>query len=396
MPSLRTTETILQWLKRVEAIYYRSGYQSLKELLVSIHASGHAQYRETLAGAIPKPEEVRSILVFKPDDIGDAVHSLPSIAELKRYYHRARLFLICQRTTEALFERCGLFDEISTVEVKKVLLRFPFISLKEGLAQFSREQFDISVFLRTYPAFFSYFLKIPAWHKVHPLDPRLRSDSPLKMPVSLWGERREHQAYQLLEIASFLSGNFGVLSDIKYPSFHWQKDDKEALSMAFGKSEPKRFFVVHPYARFETRRYPMDFWAEILTWLKKKYRLPVVVIGGEEDDPLPVEGLVQMQGRLLLGQSGYLMSRAAAFLGNESGPAHWAAALGVPTVVFFGGHSAVCEWAPRGTVKLIHQDVECSPCHRRVCPGYGLKCLMELSPSFAIPQLEPFLSHHSK
>jgi ADP-heptose:LPS heptosyltransferase len=58
-----------------------------------------------------------------------------------------------------------------------------------------------------------------------------------------------------------------------------------------------------------------------------------------------------------------LLSRCRAFVGNDSGVAHLAAAIGCPTVVIFGP-SDPAVWAPRGkSVTILHHQATCAPCH---------------------------------
>jgi ADP-heptose:LPS heptosyltransferase len=94
---------------------------------------------------------------------------------------------------------------------------------------------------------------------------------------------------------------------------------------------------------------------------------------------------------LSIGQTGYLLSRAAGFVGNLSGPAHLSAALGTPTVTLMGGNSLPVEWAPVGDSLVLRVDVPCSPCHRRTCAGYGLACLYRLTPERVAPEIASFL-----
>jgi ADP-heptose:LPS heptosyltransferase len=58
----------------------------------------------------------------------------------------------------------------------------------------------------------------------------------------------------------------------------------------------------------------------------------------------------------------YLLRASSLIVGNNSGPKHLAAALGVPTV---GVHSAVVfavEWAPLGSNPVgLRRDMACSP-----------------------------------
>jgi ADP-heptose:LPS heptosyltransferase len=103
---------------------------------------------------------------------------------------------------------------------------------------------------------------------------------------------------------------------------------------------------------------------------------------------------VQAQGQLSIGQTGYLLDRAAAMIGNISGPVHWAAALGTPTVTLMSGHSLPAEWAPLGASLVLRASVPCAPCHRKTCPVYALACLTELRPELIVGPIEEFVRPH--
>jgi ADP-heptose:LPS heptosyltransferase len=78
-----------------------------------------------------------------------------------------------------------------------------------------------------------------------------------------------------------------------------------------------------------------------------------------------------------------LLARTSLFLGNDSGPKHIAAGLGVPTVGIHSGTVDVREWGPIGpNAVAVAREMVCSPCYlsnpedcRR-----GLACLRQLSP----------------
>jgi ADP-heptose:LPS heptosyltransferase len=237
------------------------------------------------------------------------------------------------------------------------------------------------VYLRTNPTTFRRFMRIPARSRLHPIDPRMRSTSPYQAPVSLWTNERRHQALQLLEIVSLLTRRSYSFTDVQYPVLHWTDEDKLATERVFGTVDPPPYLVVHPFAKEETRRYPPEVWPPLLQSIKDEVGVGLVSVGGPEDGSLPeLPGLVQMQGQLTIGETGYLLSRAAGFVGNLSGPAHLSAALGTPTVTIMSGNSLPVEWAPLGDSLILRADVPCSPCPRGVCPGYGLACLRELTP----------------
>lgn len=68
------------------------------------------------------------------------------------------------------------------------------------------------------------------------------------------------------------------------------------------------------------------------------------------------------------------MERLSLLVSVDTGPAHLAAALGVPVVVLFGPTSPV-RWGPIGPAhRTVHEDLECAPCSNvggPVCPLPG-------------------------
>ncbi len=381
----RTLATAKRWQRQ----YYRNAYEELRL---------QEQWMAEVAGekvlpAGPDPKTVTSILVFKPDEIGDAVYALPAIAELRSHYPNARISVMCKELTRPIFDRAGVVDEILPVAVKVRWQRFPFVDLKEALAKSKTQKFDIAVFLRTYPMYFHAFLKTPAKLHVHARDPRLRSSSTVQPYVQHWGEVRAHQALQMLQIVSPLTGKHYQDCDIKFPKYQWSEDDERALKLIFHDHIPKQFGVIHPYANLVTREYPLNYLIDLMDKVAARFPIPWVVIGAPNDLPLPERSyLIQAQGKLKLTQSGFLISRAAAFIGSLSGPMHWAGTLGTPTVALNSGYSAPSEWSPRSPKSLsLRIDVPCAPCHLRTCWDHDLACLKGLTPERVYPSIESFL-----
>lgn len=382
----------VQVAKRLRRRFYLADYEDENSRLRWSRPPADAPWSERVYGVRPDPATVRSVLVFKPDEMGDAVYALPAVAELRRTFPQARLFLICQRLTEPLYRRTGLFDEIVAVELGSRLTR-PTFSVGDALARFSVPSFDVSVYLRTYPAFFREFLEVPSSIKVHPVDPSMRSDSVHRAHISLWDEQRLHQSLQLLQIVGRLSGKEYSFADVEFPRLTWTHEDRQAPELVFGGEPPARFVVVHPFAKHETRQYPLDYWTRLIADMRERVDAEWVIVGGPEDprlDGLP--GVVQAQGTLTLAQTAYLTTRAGAFMGVLSGPAHWAAALGAPALTIMSGHSLPVEWAPLGDSHVVRADVPCAPCHQHTCPVYGLACLTELRPERIGSEVEEFLT----
>ena len=77
-----------------------------------------------------------------------------------------------------------------------------------------------------------------------------------------------------------------------------------------------------------------------------------------------------------------LFSRARVVVANDSGPAHLAAAVGTPVVVFFGPTDPA-RTAPSGApLRVLDRYVVCSPCFLKECP-YKHECMREISAEMA-------------
>ncbi len=126
-----------------------------------------------------------------------------------------------------------------------------------------------------------------------------------------------------------------------------------------------------------------------------------VMLGGEEDG----EGfrLVAPPGgtsHALVMVGGSLMRLAAAIaccavvVAPDSGPAHMAAALGIPVVTLFGP-TAPARWAPAGRYsRVVRLELPCSPCsnHGKVkCRIQTHECLETLQPENVFAEVQSLL-----
>lgn len=102
--------------------------------------------------------------------------------------------------------------------------------------------------------------------------------------------------------------------------------------------------VVHPFASAPDKSWPVDRFVALCRWLRDDKRLPVTVIGAETDDFKPFDGFDLLRGAEL-EQVKRLFQSSTLFAGNDSGPAHMAAAFGMPVAVLFGVTDPIV-WAP--------------------------------------------------
>jgi ADP-heptose:LPS heptosyltransferase len=123
----------------------------------------------------------------------------------------------------------------------------------------------------------------------------------------------------------------------------------------YGAVPPRRapYAVIHPFAAAADKRWPAERFVELGRLLRRGHGLDVVVLGAAADDFGPFGEFECVQGAPLGEAKGWIAG-AKLFAGNDSGPAHMAAALGVPAVVLFG-RSDPRIWGPwRAEAEVLH------------------------------------------
>jgi ADP-heptose:LPS heptosyltransferase len=162
--------------------------------------------------------------------------------------------------------------------------------------------------------------------------------------------------------------------------------------------------AVHPGVGNVMRQWPAEHFASLIDLLVEQNAVNIVVIGGAEeadladevlDQVMHREAVVSLVGKTTLRQLPELLRACALYIGNNSGPKHIAAALGVPTIGLHSGVVDAIEWGPVGTRAVaLRRNMSCSPCYlarQEDCPR-GFACMRGLEP-FAVQEVaETFLA----
>ena len=111
------------------------------------------------------------------------------------------------------------------------------------------------------------------------------------------------------------------------------------------------YAVIHALAATPEKTWPSKAFLEVARHLEVSLGLQLVFIGGQGEDLSAFAAYPTVAGASL-GELAKLMRDAAFFVGNDSGPAHVAAAFGVPQVVIFGPSDAEV-WSPWRTASVV-------------------------------------------
>lgn len=111
------------------------------------------------------------------------------------------------------------------------------------------------------------------------------------------------------------------------------------------------YAVIHPLAATPEKTWPAESFREVAGFMESAMRLQPVFIGGPGEDLSAFAKWRTVSGAPLRDVA-QLMRDASLFVGNDSGPAHVAAAFGLPMVVLFGPSDAEI-WSPWRTVGKV-------------------------------------------
>jgi heptosyltransferase-3 len=116
-----------------------------------------------------------------------------------------------------------------------------------------------------------------------------------------------------------------------------------------------RYAAIHPLAATADKAWPSDNFLKLARHLELSAGLEPVFIGGPNEDLSMFEPYRTVSGAAL-EEIVKLLRDAALFVGNDSGPAHIAAAFAVPQLVFFGPSDSEV-WAPwRTRAEVLKTD----------------------------------------
>lgn len=351
-------------------------------------------------------DAIRRILAVKLDHIGDLITALPALCRLRHHFPAARIYLLASGAARAFLGNEELVDE---------LIEFEFFHARSGLGQKDVTEenllalgerlvhhcFDLAIDLRKQVETRHILKYLPARFKAgynhlgqFPwLDVALEweGDNQLRRKQSHISD----DLVRLVDAVATAAEATGHGAQSRAANAH---DDPlpPGLSVAARALFRKPVVAVHPGVGAIMRQWLPRYFATVIDLLVEKDRVNVVLVGGHDEAKLAKEVLgyvanrrnvVSLAGRTSLDELKKLLSACSLYVGNNSGPQHIAAALGVPTVGIYSGVVDAAEWGPTGARAVaLQRNMICSPCYL-VKPD---ECVRDMA---CLKRLEPAVVH---
>jgi lipopolysaccharide heptosyltransferase II len=325
---------------------------------------------------------VERVMVRPPNWLGDAVMALPAMAALRQHFSGAHLTVAGAPAVAALFR------EDTDVRPDRVI-DLPSGS-RAAVAALEGEGFDAAVL---FPNSFR-----SAW-QVWRAGIRQRwgyatSGRGLLLTRRSRPVRRKGPVHQADYYRDLVAG-LGMIESgdaVRLAPSHPSAERAHALLARAGVRDGARLVGMAPGAAYgQAKQWPPDRMAEVAGRLARYQEATVILVGASHDReaaraieswlrahaPDMAPRVVNLVGRTSLGALVGVVARMTAFLANDSGAMHVAAALGVPVVAIFGPTDERVTH-PLGPHRVMSVPVFCRPCQLRDCP-IDHRCMTRLS-----------------
>ena len=249
------------------------------------------------------------IAILRLRSLGDCVLTTPALDLLKRFRPDLHLAIFVENRFREIFEGNPDLSEIHAPELVALRRFRPQLCL--NLHGGTRSAWMTELSGARYRAGFGHYRQQFVYNVAIP-----------RAQEILHVERKVHTAEHLASAAFFLGAPVSEIPRAKL--FAAGRPPSIAGS---------RTAVIHAVAAQPEKSWPAANFVAVADHLAQAGYSPVF-IGGPADDLTPFHRYPTLQSSLSDLKS--LLASAALFIGNDSGPAHMAAAFGVPSVVVFG------------------------------------------------------------
>ncbi len=302
---------------------------------------------------------IRRILVIRPGGLGDMIVLLPVISELRKSLPNAGIDIICETRNSEVLDLCDF-------KVKQITYDTGPLA---ALRQLKATRYDLAIDteqFHNFSAVLSYWsgANRRIGFKVNPRRNALYTD--------LVGYDQDgceiEQFSRLLQPLGIkpsqltLSGQLAAMPCNMHPTLN------EKIAKCTGGSD---FALLHVGGSTRSKQWPQRSFSKLADRIAAELDMAPVFIGDKRDFPAasaiqrlcsPDTTSCNLCGVMSFSDAASLIKNGKLFVGPDSGLAHAAAALDVPSVILFGP-SDENKWAtldPRH--KAVRVKLPCSPC----------------------------------
>jgi heptosyltransferase-2 len=197
-----------------------------------------------------------------------------------------------------------------------------------------------------------------------------------------------HQSQYWLSMVRLTIGAVSAVDDVALDAHEPHREKMAQWLLANRKRRELQLIAIAPAAAYgPAKEWPAARYGALIDLLAERDHAEVVLVGApserakcEEVAAASGVGAIVAAGQTTIGELVALLSLCDSFIGNDSGCAHLAGALGIPTVAIFGSTDPGRTSPVGNRARVIYHKLECSPCLARTCRFGHYRCLTQIEP----------------
>ncbi len=276
------------------------------------------------------------IVVRTPNWLGDCIMALPVFRELRKKFPEAEIVAACRKNVADCYNASSYVDRVILAPGKKVKLSEYFNSIKKLRA----EKFDIGVLTtNSFGTALWFFLGRVKRRLGFARDARkmLLTDAFIPTTKILTAHQSDYYLYVLnaLEIEAQAG-----LPKLEVSASAKQEAEKVLEELGLKDEE---YAVIAPLSAYgSVKDWGNDKYAAVAARITEEFGIKVFITGTAAQAGITetisdvADGVYNLAGKVSLAGFMAVLKGAALYVGGDSGGAHTAAALDVPTVTIFG------------------------------------------------------------
>ena len=318
-----TINTTVNKVTNDTSIFYEKyGFKSLK---------AYPETKGFIKPVVIVKESVKSVVISKPDHYGDIAFAKDALEEVRNIFPSATFHIICNTFAIPLFKEMG-FTSI-----------FPYDSYEEGGSGAKVRQ------------------PLPEQRQaISSLCP----DIAIHMRGDTTGLDIISQTNPLFTVSHLPSTDFYCAVETD-KSMRWNLlkliHSIPVISSKNYQKVEKSIIGIHPFGSIPDKQYPLDSLKRIISWLKER-QISVLLFCAPNQRELVRDWGVPLAEPIPMEKYGEEVAKqCGVYLGMDSGPTHFVAQMGIPTVQIIGNQAPVDHIISQGPyVTGIHRTASIS------------------------------------
>jgi lipopolysaccharide heptosyltransferase I len=320
------------------------------------------------------------ILIVKLGSIGDIVHTLPSLAAIRKVLPDAEISWVVERRSAEILRDNPMLDRLIEIDTKAVRRQAvsgeTLLTLRQQLRRLHASTFDVAIDFQGLIKSSAIAFLSKAKRRCGFVREALR-EPPSRFLL--------HETFTVPLRSNIIVKNLSLTEQalgitVSYDSKDFEfpigvSDEYEAEADNAIETVGEKFAILNPGAGWVTKQWSPEKFGRLSDALWENNKLVSIVTYGPNEEDL-AENIVKASRSnkihaMKLSLKGFysLVKRATVYVGSDTGPMHLAVAAKTPIVGLFGP----TEWWRNGSpypddICVERNEIDCREnCHRRTC-----------------------------